>query len=402
VRILLTSIGTRGDVQPIVALALELKARGQQPLICAAPNFQTWVESFGIDFVPIGPDLEKWTTLPRPTTPSTQDQLRALASQTVKDQFQVMLQTAQGCNLIVVGGMLQTAARSVAESLQIPYVYAAYCPATLPSPDHPPAKIREAHSQLLSAEENLRLWQEDAQSFNRMFGEALNAQREGLGLASVQSVSQHITTDHPWLAADPVLGPAGTPVNMRITQTGAWLLSDPAPLPEPLEAFLQAGEPPIYFGFGSMRAADTTGERLIAAARALGYRSLLSQGWANLRGDGADCFSIGSIDHQKLFPRVAAVVHHGGAGTTTTTARAGTPQVIIPHNYDQFYWAHRVTLLGVGASMPNMTAWNVDSLTEALRACLKPEVAANAAALAARVELHGAQIAADQLLTAFA
>src|SRR5262249_26580208 len=163
-----------------------------------------------------------------------------------------------------------------------------------------------------------------------------NEQRAALGLPPVSDVSPFITTDQPWLAADPVLGPAGTPIKMNITQTGAWLLSDPAALPAPLEEFLAAGEPPLYFGFGSMGAADLTVGILVDVARSLGWRAIVSQGWARLNVNDDQCISIGSVSHEKLFPRVAAVLHHGGAGTTTAAARAGKPQVVVPQNYDQY------------------------------------------------------------------
>jgi vancomycin aglycone glucosyltransferase len=114
-----------------------------------------------------------------------------------------------------------------------------------------------------------------------------------------------------------------------------------------------------------------------------------------------DCLSIGDVNHAKLFPRVAAIVHHGGAGTTTAAARVGTPQVVIPHNYDQFYWAHRVQELGIGASGPTRDDITVDSLVHALREALQPEVRMRAQELAGRMELHGARIAAERLTNEF-
>jgi vancomycin aglycone glucosyltransferase len=123
---------------------------------------------------------------------------------------------------------------------------------------------------------------------------------------------------------------------MEVVQTGAWMISEETKLPEEVEEFLADGEPPVYLGFGSMRASDQTGRVLIEAARALGLRSILSQGWAGLMPsdpkDADDCLSIGDLNHAKLFPRVAAIIHHGGTGTMQTAARAGTAQVIIPHN----------------------------------------------------------------------
>jgi vancomycin aglycone glucosyltransferase len=152
-----------------------------------------------------------------------------------------------------------------------------------------------------------------------------------------------------------------------------------------------------------MRASDQTGRVLIEAARALGLRSILSQGWAGLTPSdmGNDCFSIGDVSHAQLFPRVAAVVHHGGAGTTQTAAWAGRAQVIVPHNYDQFFWAHRVQQLGVGVSGPTRDELTGDDLIWALRGGLQPEVTERAQALASRMELHGARIAAERLTNEF-
>ncbi len=407
-KVFISSIGSRGDVQPILALAVELQALGQQAVICAAPNFQTWVESFGVGFVPIGPDLEKWTAArkaqpAKPMPKPTEEQRRHLATQTVQEQFRVVMEAAQDCDLIVVGGVLQTAGASVAEVLNIPYVYASYCPATLPSPDYPPARIDAVYSQTLSAEENRQLWIENERSFGSMFLEAINAQRVRLGLSPVNNVSRYVSTDHPWLAADPVLAPLGRPMDMQITQTGAWLLNSPKPLPDEVEQFLADGEAPLYFGFGSMGVSEQLGQMTIEAARALGRRAILSRGWANLdlNDEGKDVITIGDVDHAKLFPRVAVIAHHGGAGTTTTAARSGRPQVIVPHNYDQHYWAYRVQTLGVGASGGTTSTLTVEALIAALRESLKPEMNGRAEALASRIELQGARIAVEKLVKAF-
>ena len=210
---------------------------------------------------------------------------------------------------------------------------------------------------------------------------------------------RHIFTQHPWLAADAVLSPAAPSAELPITQTGAWLLPSDAALPDSLERFLGSGEPPLYFGFGSMRATPQTSRVLVEVARALGRRAVISQGWGNLDviDAGADCISIGDVDHAKLFPRVAAVVHHGGAGTTTVAAGVGSPQVLVPHLYDQHYWASRVRRLGIGIAGPIAARLTVDALAGALRQCLRPDVAMRARALASRIELRGARLAAERL-----
>ncbi len=141
----------------------------------------------------------------------------------------------------------------------------------------------------------------------------------------------------------------------------------------------------------------------IEAARTLGRRAIILQGWAKLSAIDAqdDCISIGDVNHAKLFPRVAAIVHHGGAGTTTAAARAGKPQVVVPFLYDQYYWSHGVQHLGIGASGPTAKKLTAAALVHALRECLKPEKVATALAIAGRIQLRGARGAAERLVEAF-
>ena len=204
----------------------------------------------------------------------------------------------------------------------------------------------------------------------------------------------------PWLAADPVLAPWPDAGDAAVFQTGAWILPDDRPLDPEIVAFLEAGDPPVYFGFGSIRAPQDLGQVMIHAARALGRRAIVSRGWADLSliDDSPDCLAIGEVNQQALFKRVAAVVHHGGAGTTTAAAMAGAPQVVIPQIYDQHYWAERIDLLGIGtAHAPG--APTSDSLKSALARTLDRDVAARAGSVAAAMRRDGALTAARRLAT---
>ncbi len=232
-----------------------------------------------------------------------------------------------------------------------------------------------------------------------MWGPVLNAHRASAGLAPVHDVRGYILTDRPWLAADPTLAPWPDPADRTVFQTGAWILPDERPLSAEIETFLEAGEPPVYFGFGSIRAPQDLSQVLIRTARALGRRAIVSRGWADLSlvDHEPDCLAIGEVNQQALFKRVAAVVHHGGAGTTTTAARAGAPQVVVPQMYDQPYWAQRIHHLGIGtAHAPGRPT--TDSLTNALKRTLKPDVAACAQSIATAMRSDGAQVAAQGLM----
>jgi vancomycin aglycone glucosyltransferase len=135
-RVLLSTIGSRGDVQPLVALAMQLKALGQEARVCAPPDFREWVEGFGVPFVPIGPEVRSTAKAGRPSAaaaPPTLEQVRQMMAGTLATQFATIPAAAEGCAAIVGANALQVAAPSIAELMGIPYVFAAYCPATLPS-----------------------------------------------------------------------------------------------------------------------------------------------------------------------------------------------------------------------------------------------------------------------------
>jgi vancomycin aglycone glucosyltransferase len=402
IRVLLSTIGSRGDVQPLVALALQLRALGQEVHLCVPPDFGDWIESLGMPATPIGPELrstgksDPLAALPMP------EQRRQMMEGTVATQFETITAAAQGCDVIVGATALQIAAPSVAERLDIPYVFVAYCPTVLPSAHHAPPVLAMLGDRPAPATADYRqLWAQDARRWNDMWGPLLNAHRASLGLSPVSEVHSHIFTDRPWLAADPTLAPWPDPAAAAVFQTGAWILPDARPLSAELEAFLNAGEPPVYFGFGSIRAPEGLSQVMIQTARALRRRAIISRGWADLSlvDNEPDCLVIGEVNQQALFKRVAAVVHHGGAGTTTAAALAGAPQVVIPQMYDQHYWAGRVQQLGIGTAHAPGTP-TTHSLTSALKQALQPDVTARAQFIATAVRSDGAQAAAQRLITA--
>ena len=401
-RVLLSTIGSRGDVQPIVALAVELEALGQDVRLCVPPDFREWIAGLGLPVTSIGPELRS-TAKPKaaPAAPISPELRRQMIEGTVAAQFETITAAAEGCDLIVGATALQVAAPSVAEHMGIPYVFAAYCPAVLPSPRHAPPVLGVLGDKPTPAMDDYsERWAADARRWNDTWGTLINSRRTSLGLPAVSDVHRYVITDRPWLAADHTLGPWPGPANGAVFQTGAWILPDESPLLPELEAFLDAGDPPVYFGFGSIRAPEQLSRAMIESARALGRRAILYRGWADLSliDDAPDCLTIGDVNQQALFERVAAVVHHGGAGTTTAGARAAAPQVVIPQHYDQHYWAGRVHDLGIGTAHAGGTPTS-DSLTAALERTLQPEVAVRSRSVATVMPGDGARLAAQSLIT---
>ena len=236
-----------------------------------------------------------------------------------------------------------------------------------------------------------------------MFGGTFNRLRSSMGMAPVENVRDLVLTRRPLLAADPVLGPLLKTDLIDAVQTGAWMLDDDRRLPPALEAFLDAGDPPVYVGFGSMpmHALRDPVSLILPAIREPGRRAVLSQGWAGLLpdDDGSDCFVIDEANHQALFTRVAAVVHHGGAGTTAAAGRAGVPQVVVPQIADQPYWAGRVAAHGIGVAHEGATP-TLESFSGALAAALAPEICQRASSVSRMIRTDGAMVTANQLIAA--
>jgi vancomycin aglycone glucosyltransferase len=223
---------------------------------------------------------------------------------------------------------------------------------------------------------NAQRWASNVRAWNNRALERINHNRLRRGLAPIDDVLRYNITNHPWLATDAALAPVPTAPGMEIFQTGAWILEDSTPFVPEIVEFLAKGEPPIYLGFGSMPAPEGVSRTLVDAVRAVGRRTILSRGWADLGliDEAPDCIAVGDVSHQALFPRVAAAVHHGGAGTVASAARAGVPQVVVPMFSDQFYWASRVRALGIGSSV--VGTLTTETLATALREVLESAVLA--------------------------
>jgi len=399
VRVLLSTYDSRGGVEPLVALAVRLRALGADVLVCAPPDCAERLAEVGVPLLPVGLPVRALVHGAAP--PSVADVPRR-AAEVIAAQFDQLAAAAEGCAAIVASGLVPavTGARSVAEKLGVHFVPVSYCPLYLPSPHHRPQPLpgRPIPPDVTDRQVLNDL---DVQNYNTLFGGPLNAHRAAVGLPPVDNVRDFFVTDHPWLAADPTLAPWQQPADLDVVQTGAWILPDERPLAAELEAFLAAGTAPVYVGFGSMRAPADVARVAIEAIRAQGRRVVLGHGWADLAliDEKDDCFVVGEVNQQALFGRVAAVVHHGGAGTTTTATRAGAPQVVVPQMGDQPYWAGRVADLGIGTAHDGPTP-TTESLSAALTATMTPETRARATAVAGTIRTDGATVAAELLLDA--
>ncbi|MFI6318511.1 glycosyltransferase [Nonomuraea sp. NPDC050556] len=395
-RVLLSTSGSRGDVEPLLALAVRLRALGAEIRMCAPPDCAERLAEVEVPMVPVGTSMRAMMHGKKP--PSLKDMPR-LDAEAIATQLEQVPPAAEGCDAMVVSGGLSAAVgvRSVAEKLGIPYVYVFYCPIYVPSPYYPPPPpLGERPAQDVT--DNRMLWDRNNQGAHKRFGDALNSQRASIGLPPVENIFTYGYTDHPLLAADPVLAPLQR-TDLDVVQTGAWIMPDERPLPAEVEAFLEAGPPPVHVEFGSGPAPADAARAAVEAIRAHGRRVIVSRGWADLAppDDRSDCLTVGEVNHQVLFGRVAAVVHAGSAGITTAATRAGAPQVVVPQMTDQPYYAGRVADLGIGVAHEGRVP-TVETLSAALTTALSPETRARAIDVAGKIRADGASVAAELLL----
>src|SRR5258708_29087580 len=218
----------------------------------------------------------------------------------------------------------------------------------------------------------------------------MNDQRAILGLPPIADVVTEMARA-ALVAADPDLAPLPADIaSAGHMATGSWHLNEEHALSPEIEAFLDAGSPPVYVGFGSMP--DTKPERttraIVAAVAAAGQRAIVCAGWSKIGHGATDqrVLAIEAAPHAKLFPRMAAVVHHGGSGTTAAATRAGVPQIVVPHAWDQFRWAHCVEQAGIGAKSLKRTRLSAPELASRIAHALgDPGVRERAAQMGKRV-----------------
>jgi vancomycin aglycone glucosyltransferase len=389
VRILLAPHGTRGDIQPMLALAVALRRRRHDVSFVAPTNFAGWITGLGFLYEPDGVDVEAVLRSPGASLQSVRWQFRYIRKVLVPQLFSAVSRAAATARPdVIIGAGLQFAVSSVAEHRGIPSVAVVFQPCSIPSSDAPPPVVR---AQTLPRWVNRLLWQLGTPFADALIRGPINRGRAELGLKSIAKPMKHIVGHLTIVAADRDLGPLPLDAPNGVVSTDAWILEEKNPLEPRLERFLDEGSPPIYFGLGSMVAENAAAVAPIAlgAARAARARLVVAGGWAQLDRrleSSAHAIAVREAPHQTLFPRTAGVVHHGGAGTTTAAAAAGVPQLILPHVLDQFYWARRVERLGLGPTAIPIERLNQQGLVEAFTRLMNTEsFRASAKALGASI-----------------
>ena len=349
-KICILTIGTRGDVQPYIALGLGLKAAGHEVTISTLDEFKPLVNQYGLLHDSLRGDFLKVAQSTIGQKGGNQlkriRQYIEMAKDTLADEWE-SVQKAE----VLIYSPAAIGGYHIAEKLEIP-TFAAF-PAPLYSPTREfPNPFLPFHnlgpfnklSHQLFAKLGLAMYRGPINQFRKDVLDLPPAKGENLlrgkPITKLYAYSEAVVPrPADWDASSVV--------------TGYWFLDAPAnwqPDPE-LVRFLQEGSTPVYIGFGSMfmGGGKQRTEIALQALRLAGQRGILATGWGGLTADNTsrDIFVLDSIPHDWLFPKVATIVHHGGAGTTGAALRAGKPQIICPFVGDQFFWGRRVANLGV-------------------------------------------------------
>lgn len=366
-RIAIAAIGTMGDVQPFVALSVTLRKRGYSAVLCTTGDFEEFVASHGIEFHNLGSDIQAFIRQSQFDNAMSKN-LLLYAPKLLRDGQNILKvacrelwTAAQGADAIVFHQTTNFAI-DIAEALDVPAIMTAFQPIN-PTGEFPhfaydgppldPLFNRISLDPLFNRLSYvIQAAQQSYYDFprDRMRAKLLGLRSRKRSGFTKNSRGERIPALHaysPTISARPGDWPESTIV------TGFWRPDDLSGWEpdEAFQAFLAAGEKPIYLGFGSMPwgAARNT-EIILKALQIWGGRVVIGRGWGGIRAKDlpSSVYSIAKAPHSKLFEHVKAVVHHGGAGTTHTGLYAGKPTFVVPQFFDQPYWGRRVFELGCG------------------------------------------------------
>lgn len=402
-RIAIIALGSRGDVQPHVALGVGLRRAGHSVRVVTSSDFGELVRVHGLEFCDTGVSTEAIANdmhdlLEGGNVLKIMAAMGASAERVAVQAATTGLSACEGSDVIVsgLGGLF--VAYALAEKLAVPFVPAYLYPFSptrelpgvlTPVPQTPLTTWANAPSHRITQQ---LLWQPSRSADVAVREQVLGlepsgfwgpfAAMAGADALSLYGYSQHvIPVPHDWSPQNHV--------------TGYWFLEPSAEWRPPAElvAFLEAGPPPVYIGFGSMgsKNPEATADVVLEALRLTQQRGVLSTGWGGLKtSDLPDSvFMVGSIPHAWLFPRMAAIVHHGGAGTTAAALSAGVPSIVTPVMGDQSFWARRVSDLGVGPRSVPRRKLTVERLCRAIESALSDDQ------MRARSAVLGEQIRAE-------
>jgi sterol 3beta-glucosyltransferase len=376
---LLLTAGTRGDIQPYIALGQGLLRAGHGVTLAAPAMFEAMVREHGLRFAPLNDEVLKLKDSAAGKDLMEGKANRAALSKQVAPMLLKLLDdswaAAQGGTDVVIFHPKVMSGAHIAEKLGVPAALSLALPMLTPTTAFPIPIFTGSLGgwfnrltyqiilALLSApyKNMINEWRKTVLDLPpRRRGTNDRTTAKGQPLPVLYSYSQHL-----------IPRPADWPAH--VYATGYWFLEgNRAWTPPPaLERFLADGPPPVYVGFGSMWSSDpqAKAQLVIEALARAGQRGVLASGWGGMKAEAPPqhVIMIDEAPHDWLFERMSAIVHHGGAGTTAAALRAGKPQLICPFMGDQGFWGKQVYNAGVGPKPINQRALTVRWLADAIK-----------------------------------
>lgn len=401
-RIVLIGYGSRGDVQPLIALGHGLKNAGYDVTLAAGSNFREMVTDAGFDYEPFRTDMhammnsesgQAWIEKSSANSLVEAQNMKRMMNEFGTTMGEDILRMAQNADVLVSGLPTFMLTHVIARKLGKQHLTIMLAPLN-PTADAaatmvPSVPRRKAFANRFAGYigQYFTYW---------IFQQASNTYLASIGEKPMRygDYTRAYNREVPVIyGISPRVMPRPDDWHDNAFVTGYWFYDsggdDWMPSTE-LKSFLESGDAPVYIGFGSMSNQDPAGtaQIMINALQTAGKRGIILSGWAGLRAETLpdDILLLDSAPHDWLFPKMAAVIHHGGAGTTAAALRAGIPNTVVSHMADQPYWGRRVHELGVGAPNIKRHKLNSERLAEAVqRMTTDREMQSRAAALGAAI-----------------
>lgn len=380
VKVTILAPGSRGDIQPYIALGQGFRAAGHSVRLVTTIDHEALVRAHHLECsaAPISVQAalegrEASAAIEGGGLIASFRQLAKLATRAAELIARVGLDASKGADLLVTGFGAALVADGIARKLGVPLVQAYNVPLTptgafpgvlFPGLDFGPRSRRLGHRLSRAA-----LWMTGRASANGARRAVLDAPSAPL---FVPSHVEGLVEGPVVYGFSEALLPRGPEWSAAVEVTGFWFAEPPEGFTPPpgLVDFLAAGAPPVCLGFGSMTSRDpkATSALVLDAVKQAGVRAVVLSGWAGLEASAlpSNVFVLEGVAHSWLYPRCQAVVHHGGAGTTAAALLAGVPSIVVPFHGDQPFWARRVHAAGVGPPPVPRTKLTARSLAEAM------------------------------------
>jgi vancomycin aglycone glucosyltransferase len=354
-------LGTRGDVQPMIALATGLINAGHEVIICAPSENEQLAIKYNCQFIAFGPEIKK-EVKENPEKQKGGVTLNITPSQGKKiigDQINLLPDRIRGVDLVLGAGIVM-GVQTAADILKVPYRLVAFYPIILGTTKDDPIK-------------NRLMFGFGRKMMNLIMKGFINKERANHGLQPIKDLWEHWMGENVIIACDRELITARDGSSFAFTQTGFMLLPSKNGLPANVDTFLNSGKPPVFIGFGSnpITCPEKYAAMFEQVRNATKQRLIISKGWANLPEiDAHDIIYVDEMPFEFLFPRLAAVIYHGGTGTMAAVARAGIPQAAFPFMGDQFENRKQIIKLGLGPNTCDFKKITSEAISIAINECV--------------------------------